>query len=204
MFSKIIKVINDLEVDRISLSRKQTLQPLIDYIKTCVTHKEPIWLHFICTHNSRRSHLGQIWAQTIASHYKIENVTSFSGGTEATALFPKVAQTIEKQGFKVAVIEGSDNPLYAIKFDEESDPILCFSKVYDHFENPEENFAAIMTCDHASENCPIIKGAAARIPITYLDPKKSDGTPEQDEVYRLKSLEIATEMKYVFSSLSED
>lgn len=204
MFSKIIKVINDLEVDRISLSRKQTLQPLIDYIKTCVTHKEPIWLHFICTHNSRRSHLGQIWAQTIASHYKIENVRSFSGGTEATALFPKIAQTIEKQGFKVAVIEGSVNPLYAIQFDEERDPILCFSKVYDHFENPEENFAAIMTCDHASENCPIIKGAAARIPITYSDPKKSDGTPEQDEVYRLKSLEIATEMKYVFSSLSED
>lgn len=201
MIAAISKHIDALDVAHITLSRKQTLQPLIDYIQSCVTSEQPVLLHFICTHNSRRSHLGQIWAQTMASYYAIAQVTSFSGGTEATALFPKIAQTIQKQGFKVTVKEEGNNPLYAIQYDDDSAPILCFSKVYDHYENPQAHFAAIMTCDHASENCPIILGATARIPITYLDPKQSDGTPQQDEVYYLKSLEIATELKYVFAQI---
>jgi len=138
----------------------------------------------------------------MANYYKLPNVTSFSGGTETTALFPKIAQTIEKQGFQVAIIDQSENPLYAIQFDEESDPILCFSKVYDHYENPKENFAAIMTCDHASENCPVVLGADQRIAITYKDPKSSDGTPEQEQVYLERSIQIATEMKYVFSQIT--
>ena len=59
-----------------------------------------------------------------------------------------------------------------------------------------------MTCDHASENCPIVPGAEKRISITYLDPKISDGTPEQKAVYEERSLQIATEMKYVFSQVT--
>ena len=47
----------------------------------------------------------------------------------------------------------------------------------------------------------LINGAEKRIPITYEDPKAYDNTPQQLEKYKERSLQIATEMKYVFSNI---
>src|SRR5690606_16466895 len=94
------------------------LHPLVAYIQEKVNNNQTINLNFICTHNSRRSHLAQIWAQFAAAYYNVPNVNCYSGGTEETALFPKVAETLENQGFQIFKIADSINPIYAIKFDE--------------------------------------------------------------------------------------
>ena len=201
MYSTILKTVEQFHFENISNDRKNILQPLIDYIQGKVNSKKPVNLNFICTHNSRRSHLSQVWAQTSASFYNIDNVHCYSGGTEKTALFPKVAETLENQGLQILKIADSINPIYAIKFDENSLPVIGFSKKYDDPFNPVSNFAAIMTCSQADEGCPFISGAEKRIPITYEDPKISDGTIEQTEVYQQRSIEIATEMMYVFSQI---
>ena len=60
-----------------------------------------------------------------------------------------------------------------------------------------------MTCSQADGGCPFIAGAEKRIPITFEDPKNSDNTPEQAQVYAERSLQIATEMFYVFSKISQ-
>ena len=127
----------------------------------------------------------------------------FSGGTEETALFAKVAETLQEQGFKIEKISKEENPVYAIKFNENSHPIIGFSKKYDHFFNPVSGFTAIMTCSQADGGCPFIAGAEKRIPITFEDPKISDGLPNQSEVYASRSLEIASEMFYVFSQIKK-
>lgn len=201
MYSTILKTVEQFYFENISNDRKNILQPLIDYIQGKVNSKKPVNLNFICTHNSRRSHLSQVWALTSASFYNIDNVHCYSGGTEKTALFPKVAETLENQGFQILKIADNINPIYAIKFDENSLPIIGFSKKYDDPFNPVSNFAAIMTCSQADEGCPFIAGAEKRIPITYDDPKISDGTTNQTEVYQQRSIEIATEMMYVFSQI---
>lgn len=201
MYSTILKTVEQFHFENISNDRKNILQPLIDYIQGKVNSKKPVNLNFICTHNSRRSHLSQVWAQTSASFYNIDNVHCYSGGTQETALFPKVAETLENQGLQILKIADSINPIYAIKFDENSLPIIGFSKKYDDPFNPVSNFAAIMTCSQADEGCPFISGAEKRIPITYEDPKISDDTTEQTEVYQQRSIEIATEMMYVFSQI---
>lgn len=201
MYSTILKTVEQFHFENISNDRKNILQPLIDYIQGKVNSKKPVNLNFICTHNSRRSHLSQVWAQTSASFYNIDNVHCYSGGTQETALFPKVAETLENQGFQILKIADNINPIYAIKFDENSLPIIGFSKKYDDPFNPVSNFAAIMTCSQADEGCPFIAGAEKRIPITYDDPKISDDTTEQTEVYQQRSIEIATEMMYVFSQI---
>ena len=128
----------------------------------------------------------------------------FSGGTEETALFPKIAATLQEQGFEIEKISNESNPVYAIKFSENSLPIIGFSKKYDHVFNPASEFVAIMTCSQADGGCPFIAGAEKRIPITYEDPKISDGSPNQSEVYANRSLEIATEMFYVFSQIKNN
>ena len=198
---KIREIIAQLSTERISEERKRILQPLIQFISSKITKNEEVRLNFICTHNSRRSHLSQIWAQTMANYYQIENVFCYSGGTEATAMFPKVVETLRNQGFEILKLSETENPVYAVKFAENEHAVICFSKKYDDDFNPKSEFAAILTCDSADENCPIVYGAEARIPIKYEDPKKSDGTPEMNETYFNRSLEIATEMKFVFENL---
>ena len=198
---KIREIIAQLSTERISEERKRILQPLIEFISSKISKNEEVRLNFICTHNSRRSHLSQIWAQTMANYYQIENVFCYSGGTEATAMFPKVVETLRNQGFEILKLSETENPVYAVKFAENEHAVICFSKKYNDDFNPKSAFAAILTCDSADENCPIVYGAEARIPIKYEDPKKSDGTPEMNETYFNRSLEIATEMKFIFENI---
>ena len=202
MNQKIKKVISELKTDVITEERKLVLQPLINFVQDKVDANKTANINFICTHNSRRSHLSQIWAQTMASNFNISNVTTYSGGTEATAMFPKVGETLIKQGFEIQKIADVNNPIYAIKFDDNSHPIIAFSKKYDNEFNPVSEFAAIMTCSHADGNCPFIAGAEQRIPVRYDDPKAFDNTPQQLEKYRERSLQIATELFYVFSQIN--
>ena len=201
MYLKIREIIAQLSTERISDERKIILQPLIEFISSKPSKNEEVILNFICTHNSRRSHLSQIWAQTMANYFEVKNVFCYSGGTEATAMFPKVVETLRNQGFEILKLSETENPVYAVKFAENEHAVICFSKKYDDDFNPKSAFAAILTCDSADENCPIVYGAEARIPIKYEDPKKSDGTPEMNETYFNRSLEIAVEMKFVFENL---
>ncbi|WP_396168510.1 low molecular weight phosphatase family protein [Flavobacterium sp.] len=202
LFSEIETIISTLNFESISENRKIVLQPLVDYIQSKVSSGKEIRLNLICTHNSRRSHLSQVWAQTAAAHYGVSNVICYSGGTEATAMFPMAAKTLEKQGFQIKTIAEGSNPVYAIKYAENEHPIIGFSKTFDDNFNPQTEFAAILTCSSADQGCPFIAGAEVRIPITFEDPKAFDNTPQQAEKYEERSLQIATEMFYVFSKIN--
>ena len=204
LFSDIELFIKSLHPSTIAEERKATLQPLIDFIQVKVTHQEAISLNFICTHNSRRSHLSQVWAQTMAAFFEIENVFCYSGGTKATALFPMAAKTLQNSGFQIQTLSEGKNPVYAIKYAENAHPIMGFSKRLDDDFNPKTGFAAIMTCNSANEACPLVLGAEKRIPITFEDPKAFDNTPQQAQKYHERSVQIATEILYVFSQLKKE
>ena len=201
LFPEIENVINTLNFESISDDRKIILQPLVDFIQRKANNNQQILLNLICTHNSRRSHLSQVWAQTAAAQYGVKNVFCYSGGTEATAMFPVAAKTLAKQGFQIKTIAEGSNPVYAIKYAENEHPVIGFSKTFDDDFNPQSEFAAILTCSSADKGCPFIAGAEKRIPITFEDPKAFDNTPQQAEKYEERSLQIATEMFYVFSQI---
>jgi len=201
MYPNLLKVIASFSSQSISDERKEVLLSLVDYIQEKVNSGESIRLNFICTHNSRRSHLSQIWAQAMAYHVGLKNVSCYSGGTEATAIFTKVLETITMQGFQVLKLSENNNPVVAVKFAANENPIICFSKTYDDPFNPSTQFGAVMTCNNADEGCPIVLGAEARFPIKYDDPKAYDGTPLQTEKYAERSLDIGREMWWVFSQI---
>ena len=203
MFENLQETIKQIATVAVSEERKEVLDTLVDYIQSKVDLNEEIRLNFICTHNSRRSHLSQIWAQTMAFHFGIKNVFCYSGGTEATALFPVVAETLKQSGFKIKTIAEGNNPIYSIKYSDNEHPVIGFSKTYDDAFNPQSEFAAIMTCSQADGGCPFIPGAEKRIPITFEDPKAFDNSPQQAEKYKERSLQIATEMVYVFSQIKK-
>jgi arsenate reductase len=138
----------------------------------------------------------------MANHFKVERVACYSAGTEATALFPVVVETLQNSGFEIDQLSAENNPVYSIKFAQNEAPIIGFSKTLEHNFNPKSEFAAIMTCDAASEACPVVIGAEKRIPITFEDPKAFDNTPQQAEKYMDRSLQIATELFFVFSQVN--
>ncbi|OSY88783.1 protein tyrosine phosphatase [Tenacibaculum holothuriorum] len=201
LFSEISETISGLS-SKVSEERKETLQPLIDYIQEKVDAKQAINLNFICTHNSRRSHLSQVWAQAMAHYTNAPQVNCYSGGTETTAMHPNAVKALSKNGFKIQQLSQGENPVYAVKYAKNSMPIIGFSKKFDNDFNPTSGFCTIMTCSQADEGCPFIAGAEKRVPITFEDPKVYDNTPLQEEKYLERSLQIASEMLYVFSSIT--
>lgn len=200
-YKRLEETIREISHTDVPESRKEVLQPLIEFVREKVSGREQVRLNFICTHNSRRSHLSQVWAQTMAAYFTIPKVYCYSGGTEATAVFPMVLETLQDLGYHVGKLGGSDNLVYSIKYGPNEVPIIGFSKTFDHPFNPETGFAAIMTCSQADEGCPFVAGAEKRVPVTYDDPKAFDGSSQQTEKYRERSLQIASEMFYVFSQI---
>ena len=188
-----------LNNSKISSERKTVLKPLIDFIQKAKNAGNTIQLNFICTHNSRRSQFGQVWARAISDHYGIKT-ECFSGGTEETAFNQNAIDALNRAGFKIESTSG-ENPHFQVLYSEDRSALECFSKVYDASENPSENFAAVMTCSHADENCPFIPGSKARIALDYSDPKKYDNTPLTREKYDERSDQIASEMIYVFENI---
>jgi arsenate reductase len=187
------------EFHNIPTDRKELLKKIAEYLNNKITKGDTANLVYICTHNSRRSHFGQIWAKVASEYFSIPGIKSFSGGTEATSFNGNAISALVRAGFQIKPFNSDKNSLYQVYYDEKTSPIECFSKVYDHSKNPKENFAAIMTCGEAEENCPFIPGAELRIATTYEDPKTFDGKPQQDEKYDERCRQISRETLYVLS-----
>jgi arsenate reductase (thioredoxin) len=178
--------------------RKLLLSKISSYIQQKKDNGEPVQLVYVCTHNSRRSHFGQIWAAVAAAYYNISNVSTFSGGTEATAFNMNAINSLKRTGFVIGDDGETVNPKYTVEYGDNLNTV-CFSKVYNDAANPQQHFAAIMTCSDAEQNCPFIPGVELRIGTTYNDPKAADNTPEQDATYDERSKQIARECMYTFS-----
>ena len=190
------------EFKSIPQGRKDILNKISQYIIQKQKDNKPINLVYICTHNSRRSHFGQVWAHVASHYYHILNVNTFSGGTEATAFNINAINALKRVGFIIKPINIEKNTTYQVFHDENETPSICFSKTYDDSKNPQKEFAAIMTCSDAEENCPFIPGVELRIGTTYDDPKAFDNTPQQDEKYDERCKQIALETLYVFSKIA--
>ncbi len=182
--------------------RKVVIEEIANYIFERLSQKEQANLTFICTHNSRRSQLSQLWAETAAYYYGLEaEINNYSGGTEITAFNFRAVSALERSGFQIEKSAGN-NPRYAIKFTQNAQAIGNFSKKYDDVTNPKKDFAAIMTCSHADESCPFIPGAKLRIALPYDDPKASDGTADEKLIYDERCSQIALEMFYLINQVS--
>lgn len=198
---KLHSTIEQVRKLNIAEERKDVLKPLIDYIQSKIDQGSDINLNFICTHNSRRSQFAQIWAQTAADYFGID-VHCHSGGVEVTAFNERAVASIKRSGFRVSA-EGDTNPVCFVFNSDDNKPIKAFSKLFDDPINRADQFAAVMTCSHADENCPFIPGTEKRIPVRYDDPKEFDDTPQEAAKYDERSMQIASEMFYVFSQVNK-
>ncbi|MFN3404999.1 MAG: protein-tyrosine-phosphatase [Cytophagaceae bacterium] len=204
MITEIRKFIEELTTytDSIPEERKHILNRIAEYVSTSLQNNRKAELIYVCTHNSRRSHFGQVWGRTAAEYYGIKNVNTYSAGTEATSFNPNAIKALEKAGFYISKQAAETNPKYEVYYDMDQPPELCFSKTYQHPSIPTTGLCAIMTCTEADGNCPYIPGTELRISCPYDDPKAFDGTALQDEKYEERCRQIALENLYVFKEVS--
>ena len=200
-YESLESIIADLPIAQIAPQRMSVIDQMVDYIVQKIKSNQEVRLNFICTHNSRRSQFSQIWAQTATDYYEIP-AFCYSGGVEVTAFNERAVAAIRRDGFKV-VQKGDENPVYFVFHGEDSEPIVTFSKVYDDPLNAQKGFAAVMTCDHADENCPFIPGAEARIPLRFEDPKAFDDTDLEERMYTQRSHQIGAELFLIFQKVKE-
>jgi len=190
------------EWSQIDNERKAQLRVFAEQIQRLHDKQGEVPIIFICTHNSRRSHFAQVWMSVAAYRAGLDYIRCYSGGTEATACNPRTIAALQRAGFQITTLQEGENPKYQIRFSDDAQPIIAYSKVYDTAENPQHGFVAVMTCSQADEACPAVRGAAARVAIPYEDPKKADGSPQEASTYDERCAQIAREMLYVVSLLS--
>ncbi len=189
--------------DVLTPARKELLLRLVDFISRQLSEEGEVHLNFICTHNSRRSHISQIWAAAGAAHFGLANVFTYSGGTEATAFQPRAIVALERAGFKITTEDASiDNPKYAVQFSDQVPGTTAWSKTFDDEANPKQQFAAVMTCSDADQNCPFVPGTSLRLPLTFEDPKVADGTSFESVRYDQSVREIGKELLWVMREVA--
>ncbi|MGX1023184.1 hypothetical protein [Flavobacterium sp. CS20] len=186
------------EDHQIDLERKHQIKAIAETLKQQHSSK-PFQLIFVCTHNSRRSIFGQVWATVLADYYDIA-LESYSGGTEVSAVNDNAISCLRYLGFDAQKSQNTSNSIVEVNYGN-SNVIKCFSKLYNDAQNPSDNFYAIMLCEQASENCPFIPNALERFNLTYPDPKQFDGTTQQDEKYREVALTIGLELSFLIRQL---
>ena len=188
------------EIASSSEERRTQLDRIAGHIGERRDAGKPVRLLFICTHNSRRSHMGQLWAAAAAGYFDIGGVETYSGGTEATAFNPRAVAALQRAGFGIEASDpAAENPKYAVSLGGGLPDLEAYSKRYMDPPNPTEGFVAVMTCSDADKACPFVAGSDLRIALPYVDPKVSDGTPEEAATYDERSRQIAREMVYLFS-----
>ncbi len=193
------------ESSLITADRRNALDHISTYIVKKAKSGGPARLTFICTHNSRRSQMAQIWAQTAAQFFGVPGVFAFSGGTEVTAFDPRAVSAMARAGFRTersSNDDNDDNPVYLVHAGDGLPPVRAFSKAYLDRTNPMDGFCAVLTCSSADRDCPMITGADERVLIPYADPKSGDGTARETALYDDRCREICREMGWLFASVA--
>jgi protein-tyrosine-phosphatase len=200
----LLSEIESIDLSQIKENRKELLDQISKHIEDQMLSNNEATLVFVCTHNSRRSQFAQVWASIMAEYYGFLHINSLSAGTEATALFPQVAKTLEQAGISVRkeADKHINNPRYLVQYNQSGAYLELYSKTVNEIPEQKNGFIAIMVCSDAEENCPFIPAAKARIALQYTDPKMYDGSEKASEEYKKTSKQIAAEMAYLFSTIN--
>lgn len=189
-----------MQYDQINFDRKVQLIDLSEIVTQELNFHKSVDLNFICTHNSRRSQLAQIWMQAAAHYFNVKDINTYSGGTEVTAFNHRMVNALIKEGFEIEKLDDSENPKYKLELSDHESQNIYFSKKYDHEVNPQEGSLAIMVCDNANESCPVVHGAKEKYSLTYKDPKAFDDSPKESEMYLAKVHEIGREILFLMEN----
>lgn len=167
--------------DMIDEQHREAGQKLAQWIVANYRPGSPLQVIFICTGNSRRSIMGSSMGNVASAYYGMPEIRFYSGGTAPTAFNSRTVATLKAIGIEIEPTgKESDrgepktaNPIYRVSWGDQLET-QEFSKHYQDKSNPQSGFAALMVCSDADAGCPLVRGAAFRVSMPYIDPKIYD------------------------------
>jgi len=144
---------------------------------------------FICTHNSRRSQLCEVWGSILSKRFNLD-LFFYSAGTKKTEVYTEVIKSLQRAGLEIDM-EGKIKLMH--------NQIELHSKTLDEIK--EDEFIAMMTCSDAEKNCPVDQRSKKNIILFYDDPKKYDRTIHESNEYDKTCRLIASELNAIFKTL---
>ena len=206
LFPKLSTYCNKLSEEFVQIpeERKTELKDIANFIAEQRKEHKPANLLFVCTSNSRRSHMAQVWSQIASYYYGIDSVFTFSGGTEQTRVNINAIDALIRTGIEIYSNNECENPLRYIRVGNKINPWVLFSKKYTDDTNPKNNFAAVKVCSEADKACPFVEGAESRIGLPYQDPKEFDNSPLKEAKYDERCRQIAREMFFIMDLFSKN
>jgi arsenate reductase (thioredoxin) len=180
---------------------------LVTWIATNYQSGKPLSVIVVCTGNSRRSILGSTMGNIAAAYNGMPDICFYSGGTAPSAFNSRTVATLKEIGVEIEPSgkeaprgsSGEANPIYRIRWGTGLEA-LEFSKLYSDAHNPQSGFVAIMVCNQADAECPVVKGAGQRISAPYADPKEYDGADFEAAKYAERRDEIG---RFMLSALTQ-
>lgn len=201
------------QVDRMDPGRRAAAMKLSNAIVSRFRPGTTLPVIVVCTGNSRRSIMGAAFGNASATNEGLNDIRFYSGGTEPSSFNTRTVSTLRSVGFEIAETGelvtagavGIANPIYLLSWGRSKQPVASvlgvkeFSKPYSHSENPQSGFIAVVVCDRADAQCPIVAGAVERISMPFADPKSADGTPSEAITYAASRDAIGTAMLFALS-----
>lgn len=149
---------------------------------------------FYCTENSFRSQASQVFLQTLCFARKHKRVKAFSAGLRANEINPRLISYLSKIGYKISKSEKEGKAIYEVRFSNNANPLVLFSKTPSHHSLPKNEVASVIVCDVNSESdCSDLK--TANSPFYMAFPKVTPVDGDREVEATLKN--IAIEMLYV-------
>ncbi len=189
------------EYKEIPEERRFKLEAVAEYIREKVEIGETPEIMFIGSNQATRSLLAQVWARAAAHYYGVDDVELYSGGIHEGPITTNTITAIERAGFIVYKIKEGGQLFYQVKYSFNLKPIVIYPKKIDDRLNPPADFMAVIVCQSAAQNLPVVKGTRKRLELTFNDPYGYEGLEEENEEYDKACHQIALEMFYLFSKL---
>lgn len=194
--------------DLIEERHRAAADELVNWISENYQPGKPLTVIVVCSGNSRRSILGSTMGNIAAAYYGLPEIRFYSGGTTPSAFNQRTIATLKEIGVEVEPsgeeaprgMSEEANPIYRVQWGTGMETVE-FSKLYSDAQYPQSGFAAVMVCDQAEAECPIVKGASKRISAPYMDPKKYDGTTIESSKYAERRDDIGRFMLSVLSQV---
>lgn len=201
------------EAEQIGAGHREGGDALAQWLAANYQPGKPLHVLAICTGNSRRSMFTASMGNFAAAYHGLAEITFRSAGTAPSAINSRTIRALNAIGVEIQPTgeeakrgpDDAPNPKLLVRWGKAGSGLetVEFSKHYSDPSNAQQGFAAILVCSDADKECPIVRGAAKRIPLPFNDPKAFDGQPEEEAKYAERRDDIGRLMMLVMKQVRE-
>ena len=182
---------------RVDPTRRPALRSCAAAIARQLDARGEVSVVAVCTHNSRRSQLAEVWLAVASAAAGLGGVSVCSGGSDPVAVAPGAIAVLRERGFRVEADTADANPRLRVRGHGIERELYAKPLGEAVAGVPLRGGVALMVCAAADAACPPVPQVGYRARLPFADPRHADGTPGEAAAYRAASDRIEAEMRWL-------